>query len=131
MNSPIRLLLVGADARITRGLSMRLASESDIVIAGYATDITAAGRDAAALRPCAVVVDLGTRDAAGRTNLSELRELARSSPVVVLSMDDDPALRQVAHQIGAAALVAKDGNTDQLLATIRSVAAQSRLDRNT
>jgi len=131
MEATIRLLLISADARVRRGLSMRLGTESDLVIVGQACDTGSASSVAAALHPCVVVLDLGVRDADGRLNLDQLRGLAQSNLVVALSLDDDPRLRELAEQAGAAAFVAKLGNPDQLLAAIRNVTGASEPRRNT
>ena len=124
METTIRLLLVGADPRVRRGVSMRLASESDMAVVGEACDSPTAMSACAALGPCVVVLDLGVRDANGCISLNQLRELAQSNRVVVLSLDNDPRLRQLTEQAGAAALVDKLGDPDHLLAAIRTVAAE-------
>ena len=102
---------------------MRLASECDLVVVGEECDPRSAASACAALRPCVVVLDLGVRDANGCINLDQLRELAQSNRVVALSLDDGPRLRELAEQAGAAALVAKLGDPDELLAVIRAAAA--------
>ena len=130
MDDRIRLLLVGPDARIRRVLAMRLASEPDLVVVGEAGDVPGARAAASELQPAVIVVDLGARDARGCVDLEPVRQLAPLHRVVALAIDDSRCLLDEAREAGAAALVAKQGDPDELLAVIRRVAGAGVAEAN-
>jgi DNA-binding NarL/FixJ family response regulator len=118
----IRLLVVDDDARVRRGLRMRLASEPDVEVVGEAGDGLTALRLAHALRPDVVLMDLLLPVMDG---IQAIRELQRSAPacrVVAFSVRDNATTQQEAEMAGAATFVAKQEGPDLLLAVIRRVA---------
>lgn len=118
MLEPIRILIVDDDPNVRRGLRMRLRLDPAIVIVGEAGDGEAAVRQAAALQPDVVLLDLNLPILGGLTACRLIR--AALVPVVVLSLEDDELMREHCLDAGAAAFVSKQDPTSVLLAAIRS-----------
>jgi DNA-binding NarL/FixJ family response regulator len=118
---PIRLLLVDYQQAVRRGLKMRLALEEDLEVVGEAGDATEAMPLARALHPDVIVIDVGGQGASGVGAIERLRAAAPRSAVVVFTLRDDAATRELARTAGAA-FVAKHRTEETLLATIRGAA---------
>jgi DNA-binding NarL/FixJ family response regulator len=119
MSVSVRLLLVGRNGAVRRGLDLLLALETGVTIVGQAED----GGDAIKLghqfQPTMVLVDLESLGDRGLEQAARIRsELSTSTTVVVLSLRDDAMTRQ---QVAAAGLrfLSKDGETDGLLELVR------------
>lgn len=104
---------------------MRFSAEPDLEVVGEAPDGSAAIELAHSLHPDVVVMDLRMRCMDGLTATRQLHILAPGVRVVVLSLQDDAATRDAATQAGAHAFVGKQEGSEQLVATIRRVAAAS------
>ena len=118
----IKVLLAEEQQNIRRGIRMRLALESDIVIVGETDD----GWDALQLarEHTPQVVVTGVR-LSGLDGLQLTERLSRDIPdckVVILSLYDDLQTQKKASQAGAAFFVSKQETDDKLIAAIRSAA---------
>ena len=123
----IRLLVVDDEARVRRGLRMRLASEPDLEVVGEAGDGATALHLALALRPDVVVIDLLMPGMDGFEATRLLRTAVPASAVLVFSIRDEVTTWHEAALAGAAAFVAKQEGPDRLLAAIRAVAGHHLL----
>jgi len=117
-----RLLVVDDEARVRRGLLMRLALEPDLEIVGEADDCERALHQAQALHPDIVVVDLMMPGLGGMEAIRLLRASVPASRVLAFSIRDEMPTRHEAAAAGAAAFVAKQEGPERLLAAIRELA---------
>jgi len=118
----IRLLLVDDELSVRRGLRMQLELEPDVAVVGEAGDGETAVRLAPELHPDVILMDIRMK---GMDGIAATRALCKSCPgaaVVMLSLQDDRATRDLASNAGARAFVGKHEAATQLITTIRSVA---------
>jgi DNA-binding NarL/FixJ family response regulator len=117
----IRLLIIGDQPCVCKGLRMRFAAESDFSVVAEAADGPAALALTTALQPDVVLMDVEMR----RTDVNAMARVLRSAcphaSVVMLSFHDDDRSRQMAKQAGVAALVSKSMPADALVIAIRKV----------
>jgi two-component system nitrate/nitrite response regulator NarL len=90
---------------------------------GEAGDGTTGLALAAALQPDVVVLDLGMPGIGIVETIGALREIAAGSAIIVHSIHDDAANRDLALEAGANAYIPKDIVLDELLDAIRRKAA--------
>jgi two-component system, OmpR family, KDP operon response regulator KdpE len=110
------VLIVDDEPQIRRLLTVTLEAN------GYRVIAAATGQEglvlAAQHRPDLIVLDLGLPDLSGREILNRLREWS-TTPVVILSVQDDEAGKVAALDAGADDYVTKPFNTAELLARLR------------
>jgi len=100
-------VLVVDDDPAFRGIARRLLGASGLAIAGEAATAAAAVRAAGALRPDAVLVDVGLPDRDGVELARELAALPWRPRVVLTSTDPEAATPQDVRSSGARAFVPK------------------------
>lgn len=97
----------------------------NLEMVGFETSLAADGgtavRRVAAERPDIVLLDLMLPVLDGWSVLAELGSTPGAPPVVVCSARSMPRDRRRAHEMGAAAFVAKPFDVDELIDTLRSV----------
>jgi DNA-binding NarL/FixJ family response regulator len=118
----IRILLVDDQSSVRRGLAMRLQLEPDITIVGEAEDGNAAVAAAQTLHPDVLVMDYEMPGMDGIEATRTLSSLGSLSRVVMLSIHDNPTVKQAAAGAGVHAFVAKHQPSETLLAAIRNAA---------
>jgi DNA-binding NarL/FixJ family response regulator len=101
-------VLVVDDDPAFRRLSHRLLAAFDLSVAGEAGSVAAARSAAGALRPEAVLVDVGLPDGDGIALAGELVALPWHPRVVLTSSDAEAATPQDVRRSGALAFVPKD-----------------------
>ncbi len=126
---PIRVFLLDDHEIVRRGLKELLESEGDIVVVGESGLAQEATRRIPALRPHVAVLDGRLPDGSG---IDVCREIRSKNPeiaaLILTSYDDDDALFS-AIMAGAAGYVLKQVRGNDLVETVRRVAAgQSTLD---
>ena len=126
---PIRVFLLDDHEIVRRGLKELLESEGDIVVVGESGLAQEATRRIPALRPHVAVLDGRLPDGSG---IDVCREIRSKNPeiaaLILTSYDDDDALFS-AILAGAAGYVLKQVRGNDLVETVRRVAAgQSTLD---
>jgi DNA-binding NarL/FixJ family response regulator len=119
---PIRILLVDDEEPVRRGLRMRLGLEPDFEVVGEATDGSNALEAARMLNPDVVLMDIRMAIENGLSATFDLHQHLPGMRVIMVSMQDDAATRQMARHAGADAFVAKHQDSDQLIAAIRGAA---------
>lgn len=122
--SVARVSVVLADDHVVvrRGLRMLLEAEAGFEVVAEAGDADAALAAAAAERPDVLLLDLNMP---GRPSLDVLAELYEAAPdvgVVVLTMEQDPALAHRALELGVRGYVLKQAVDEELVAAIEAVA---------
>jgi|ERR671937_1986471 DNA-binding NarL/FixJ family response regulator len=117
MASPVRLLLVGSNGAVRRGLDLLLSAESGIEVAGHAENSQSAVELGRVLQPSLVLVDLESIGKQGLAQAAHIRhELA--AEVAVLSLQEDAVTRRRA-QLAGLHFVSKQSDSDALLVVVR------------
>ena len=104
---PLSVLVVDDDARF-RGLAARMLTFQGMIVIGQVGTVTEAIQVAGALRPDAVLVDIGLPDGDGFSLARHLSALSWRPTVVLISSDSDVANRAEAYRMGADGFVPKD-----------------------
>ena len=105
------------------GVVVRLSVEHDITSWRRATSHAGVGRAVREQTPDVVVADVTMGDGSVLDCLSELRELAPTSRVLLLSATDDPSAVSTALERGVAGFLSKETDSDLLAVHIRDMAA--------
>lgn len=128
-SDPIKVFILDDHEMIRRGIKDLLEDESDIVVIGESGLAQEASRRIPALRPDVAILDGRLPDGSGIDVCREIRSRDVNIAVLILtSYDDDDALFS-AIMAGAAGYVLKQVNGNELVETVRRVAAgQSMLD---
>lgn len=122
----ITLLLVDDEALVRYGLRMWLERVADITVIGEASNGAEAVALAQALQPDVVLMDISMPAADGIAATAALRALVPHCAVVLLSLQDDAAMRARAQAAGAVTLVGKQEGVRSLLGAIREAGRQGR-----
>jgi len=101
------ILIVDDHAILRRGLSLMIAREPDLELAGEAGTIAEALEAAARTAPDVVILDIHLPDGSGISAIAPLRALRPAPGIVVLSMYDDFEHVRRAFAEGAGAYVVK------------------------
>ena len=126
---PIRVFLLDDHEIVRRGIRELLESEGDIVVVGESGSAVEAASRIPALRPDVAILDGRLPDGTGIDVCREVRSVDPSIHALILtSYDDDEALF-ASIMAGAAGYVLKQVRGNDLIDTVRRVAAgQSMLD---
>ena len=119
--SKIRVLLTDDHALFRQGIHTLLSLESDLEVAGEASNASEAVALAHQLRPDIVLMDIGMT---GMSSFEATRLIRKERPetrVVFLSMYDDEDYLAECVEIGASGYILKESQADQLLTGIREV----------
>jgi DNA-binding NarL/FixJ family response regulator len=121
----IKVLLAEEQQNIRRGIRMRLALESDIVIVAETDDGWDALQLAREHTPQVVVVGVELSGLDGFQLTERLNQDIPGCRVVILSLYDDLQTQKKASQAGASFFVSKQESDDKLIAAIRSAGTKS------
>ena len=113
----VRVLLVGSNGAVRRGIELLLSGEAGVQIVGRAENVSSAIRLGRELAPNTVLIDL---ESLGERGLEEAAGVRGQIPatVIVLSLQDDQQSRQQADEAGLR-FVSKQAGSDGLLALLR------------
>jgi len=117
----IRVLVVDDHALFRRGLEMVLAQESDIEVVGEAGDAVAAVERAAALLPDVVLLDVRMPKGSGIEACVEIKEVAPSARIIMLTISDEEADLYEAIKAGATGYLLKEISIDEVSSAVRAV----------
>lgn len=117
MPESVRLLLVGSNEAVRRGLELLLSGEAGVDIVGQAENANSAIRLGRELSPSIVLIDLESLGERGLEEAVEVRDQIPAS-VIVLSLRDDQLSRRQADEAGLR-FVSKQAGSDGLLALLR------------
>jgi len=115
-----RVLVVDDHVVFAQLVERAMRHEPDMTCIGTASSVTEARRLCTTLRPDVVLMDVRLPDGDGVDAATEIMGDNPGVRVVVLSAFIDAALMRRASLAGATALLAKDGDLDELLVAIRS-----------
>lgn len=119
---PIRVLIADDHPVVRRGLVALCAGRGDIEVAAEAGTADEALSLAEETRPNVLVLDLHMPGRPVMELLPELRERLPEVAVLVLTMDEDPALAEQALRLGAAGYAFKRAAADEFVEAIHAVA---------
>jgi DNA-binding NarL/FixJ family response regulator len=119
----VRVLIVDDQKVVREGLVSLIGLLPGITVVGAAIDGDDAVRQAVALRPDVVLMDLNMPRCNGVEATERLRRLQPDTAVVVLTTYSDDAWVFAALQAGARGFLTKDAGADEILRAITDVAA--------
>jgi DNA-binding NarL/FixJ family response regulator len=120
---PVRLLVVDDNHLMRTGLELCLGLEPDIDVVGTAANGLAAVDTVARLAPDVVLMDLQMPVLDGLRSTRAVVGIAPATRVLVLTMDDEPAMAVKAFEAGARGYLLKDAGPDRLADSVRCVRA--------
>jgi two-component system, NarL family, response regulator NreC len=120
-DNKIRVLIADDHAILRAGLRMLISAQPDMAVVGEAQDGKQAVRLAGETGPDVAVLDITMPHGGGLHAISEIRKIARSVRVLLLSMHDEPAYLRTALAAGASGYVLKKSVDAALLSAIRAV----------
>jgi DNA-binding NarL/FixJ family response regulator len=120
---PIRIMTVEDHPVFREGLSMIIASQSDMTLVAQASNAAEALREYRRLRPDVTLMDQRLPGASGTEALSAIRNAFPQARIMMLTTSSGDIEIQRALRAGAAAYVLKSTGKDELLQAIRTVAA--------
>jgi DNA-binding NarL/FixJ family response regulator len=118
----VRILIVDDHLIVREGLRWLLGQEEQIEIAGEAATAEAALAAIPTLLPDVVLLDLHPPDRSGLEVLREVHERFPHTPVVVLTMLDQPEYVEEAVRAGAAGYLVKNAPQAELTRAVRAAA---------
>lgn len=121
--SRIRLLLIDDHAMLRQGLSLVLGLQPDLAVVGEAGSGADGIKQAAALQPDVVLLDLNMPDMDGIEVMQRLRRATPVSKVLILSGIHADARVYATVEAGVDGYIVKDASTEELVTAIRAVAA--------
>jgi two-component system response regulator NreC len=117
---PIRVLLADDRPGMLASLRRLLDRELDVEVVGTECVLESLTDDVLEQHPDVLVLDLGLPGGSSLETIGRLREQAPQTEVVVLTMQDSPAVAQRALSIGASGYVTKDHADSELPQAIRA-----------
>src|SRR6185312_12557724 len=96
--------------------------EEHVAVAGETTELEQTGAVVAEHKPDVLVLDMHLRDGSTLAVLRELRQRSPGTQIVIVSMDDTPALAQRALATGAIGYVLKEHADEDLAPAVRAAA---------
>lgn len=108
---------------VRRGLQLVLDGEPDFEVIAEVGDVDSVRRSLRTNPPDVLVLDLNMPGGSAVDAIPELRAAAPNVQIVVLTMQDEPALVQAVMRAGARAYVLKEAADNELAHAIRLAAA--------
>ena len=119
---PITVILADDHQAVRRSLRLLLHGEPDVEVVGEAASLFTAMRHVNRYLPQALVLDLRMPDGSSLEVVRRLHARAPETAIVVVTMEDSPALARQALALGALGYVLKDHADSELPAAIRHAA---------
>ena len=120
---PLRILLADDHAIVRQGLKLLLDSQADMTVVGEAMDGEGVLRQAEALKPDIVVIDISMPGMNGLVATRALKRMQPTVAIVGLTRHDDDTYLEELLRAGASGYVLKQSDPFQFLQAIRAVAA--------
>ncbi len=122
----IRVLIVDDHAVVRSGLRLLLEREDDFEVVAEAGNADEGVRAARLEKPDVVLLDVVMPGRSGLEAAAEILGAAKSSRILVLSMQDDPTYVREAFAAGASGYMLKEAADTELVQAIREVASGGR-----
>lgn len=126
MTTPIRVVVIDHHTLIRFGLFALFTRHPDVKFAGDAGNASDGRKLVAAEQPDVVTVAVGLPDTDGLTLARELRDRYPALGIVVLTSQGEDDVMFRALETGVSAFVAKNAQTDEVLAAVRHAAVAAR-----
>jgi DNA-binding NarL/FixJ family response regulator len=127
MNKPsqrrVRVYLIDDHPVVRSGLARSIAEQPDIEVVGQSSTAMQGLKEAEALKPDVILVDLALPDRDGPELIGALRQRVPSAKLVVVSGYDDEYRVAEALRAGACGYLTKAATVDELVDGIRTAAA--------
>ena len=123
---PIRVVLCDDHELFRHGLAEMLSTADDIEVAGEANGHDRALATVLEQKPDVVLLDLEMPNGGAEETLHRMLQLPQPPSVVIVTMHDEPRLIRRFIGGGASAYLPKSASLEELLDTVRNVAANSR-----
>jgi len=123
---PIRVVLCDDHELFRHGLAEMLATADDIEVTGEANGHDRALATVREQKPDVVLLDLEMPNGGAEETLHGMLQLPQPPSVVIVTMHDEPRLIRRFIGVGASAYLPKSASLEELLDTVRNVAANSR-----
>lgn len=117
----IRVLLADDHSVVRTGLRTLINQQADMEVVGEAADAATVVTGTRELKPDVVVLDLSMPGGGGLRALPRIREVSRTTRIVVLTMHDDPAYVRSVLSSGGWGYVLKNSADIDVLRAIRTV----------
>lgn len=114
MNQPWRVVLVDDHSVVRAGLRHVLETNATVVVAGEAATAAEGVARVDELKPDLVVLDITMPGASGLAVIGRMREVSRSTRVLMLSMHADPEYLRESERLGASGYLLKDNAAAEL-----------------
>ena len=118
---PIRVLVADDHALFRRGLEMVLKEEPGIELVGQASDGAEAVRMAAKALPDVVLMDIRMPKITGIEAARQVKEVAPSAKIVMLTVSDEKEDHFEAIRAGASGYLLKDIPLDEVAEAVRAL----------
>lgn len=122
----IRIVLADDHDVVRQGQRALLTTDSDLTIAGEASDGVEAVRVTEQLKPDVLIVDISMPSLSGIEVVARVREASPRTATIVFSMYTGQSYVAQAFRNGARGYVPKNGNAEELIAAVRAVMAGER-----
>jgi DNA-binding NarL/FixJ family response regulator len=119
----LRILLADDHGIVRQGLKLLINNEPDMQVVGEAADGNALVRQATALHPDVVIMDISMPGMGGVPATRALKNLPRMTTILALTRHEDPTHLEELLRAGASGYVLKQSAPGDLLRAIRAVAA--------
>ncbi len=116
-----RVYIVDDHAMVRRGLAAMITAEPDMELCGEAEDCATATSEVGKLLPDVVIVDISLRGNSGIELIKNIRVMAPTIRIVVLSVHDESIYALRALKAGAKAYVMKQDQPGKVIDAIRKV----------
>jgi DNA-binding NarL/FixJ family response regulator len=120
---PLRILLADDHATVRHGLKLLIDSQTDMGVVGEAADGDGVLRQAEAIRPDIVVIDISMPGMNGLVATRALKRMQPNVAIVALTRHDDETYLEELLRAGASGYVLKQSPPLEFLQAIRAVAA--------
>jgi len=130
LDGHVRILLVDDHEPFRRYISSMLQEQPNVLIIGEAEDGVKAVRQAEALQPDMIVLDIGLPGINGLEAARQIAEVACQARIIFLTQESSPEVVQEALDLGAWAYVIKSQAGTELLPAVEAVSRGERFVEN-
>jgi two-component system, NarL family, response regulator NreC len=123
INAGTRIVVADDHTLVRRGICMLLDGEPDFEVVADVGDVDAVRRSVLGHRPEVLVLDLSMPGSSSLAAIADLTAEMPDTKIVVLTMQDDPAIAREAIRAGALGYVLKEAAADELVTAIRHAIA--------